>query len=59
MAISAVFNLGKYVCTILQTILSSTPGALENLCQSGSISNTQGLKDGNTDRHRDNITAHT
>lgn len=34
-------------------------GALENLCQSGSISNTQGLKDGNTDRHRDNITAHT
>ena len=34
-------------------------GALEILCQSGSISNTQGLKDGNTDRHRDNITAHT
>ena len=33
--------------------------ALEILCQSGSILTTQGLKDGNTDRHRDNITAHT
>ncbi|AFL68661.1 hypothetical protein [Sulfurospirillum barnesii] len=34
-------------------------GALEILCQSGSISNTQGLNDGISDRHRGNITAHT
>ena len=31
-------------------------GALENLCQSGSISNTKGLNDGISDRHRGNIT---
>ena len=31
-------------------------GALENLCQSGSISHTQGLKNGISDRHRGNIT---
>ena len=34
-------------------------GALENLCQSGSISNTKGLNDGNTDRHRGDITTNT
>ena len=34
-------------------------GALENLCQSGSITHTQGLKDGISDRHRGNITTDT
>jgi len=34
-------------------------GALENLCQSGSITHTQGLKDGISDRHRGDITTNT
>jgi|GEM_PF-2996232 len=34
-------------------------GALENLCQSGSITHTQGLKDGISDRHRGAITTNT
>jgi len=34
-------------------------GALENLCQSGSITHTQGLKDGISDRHRGDITTDT
>jgi len=39
--------------------ISDILGALENLCQSGSISNTKGLNDGNTDRHRGDITTNT
>ncbi|NCD13487.1 MAG: ATP-binding protein, partial [Epsilonproteobacteria bacterium] len=38
------------------TMSSNRKGALENLCQSGSISKTQGLNDGISDRHRGNIT---
>lgn len=34
-------------------------GALENLCQSGSISNTKGLNNGIADRHRGNITTYS
>ena len=37
-------------------VKSISSGALENLCQSGSISNTKGLNDGISDRHRGNIT---
>ena len=34
-------------------------GALEILCQSGSISNTKGLNDGISDRYRGNITTYS
>ncbi len=37
----------------------ATVGALEILCQSGSISNTKGLNDGISDRYRDNITTYS
>jgi len=40
-------------------VTSESMGALENLCQSGSISNTKGLKDGISDRYRGNITTNT
>lgn len=47
------------VALILEKIASyqlTLYGALENLCQSGSISNTQGLRDGISDSYRNNIT---
>ncbi|AFL68098.1 hypothetical protein [Sulfurospirillum barnesii] len=40
----------------IDLIKSDKRGALEILCQSGSISKTQGLNDGISDRHRGNIT---
>ena len=45
--------LDEYDYTIL------TKGALEILCQSGSISNTKGLNDGISDRYRGNITTYS
>ena len=49
----------KKTAGILGDDLAVNAGALENLCQSGSISNTQGLKDGISDRYRDNITTYS
>lgn len=44
---------------VIQSAISIAVGALENLCQSGSISHIQGLKNGISDRHRGNITTNT
>ena len=43
----------------LEDKLSILSGALENLCQSGSILHTQGLNNGISDRHRGDITTNS